>query len=91
MGIDGTVARVNTLLIPAGFGGWALRVSEALVLAADFIGIAPVSRQTVTFGPVVANRALGILSTPLKSAWILALSANACQVLRALIITLAAS
>ena len=86
-----TVAWVYTFLVSASFGCWAFRVSETFILSAYFVRVASVTRQAVTLGPVVPHWTLSILATSLKSAWILALSPNTCQVLRTFVITLAAS
>ena len=86
----GAVAWVNTLLVPACFGVRALWVSQAFILAAYLIGVAPVAWQTVTFGFVVSHRALGILPASFVNARVLALPVDAGKVEWTLVVTFAA-
>ncbi len=91
VGIDGTLARINTLLLPAGQGSVTVGVHLTLVGPAVVVGITLVIVQAVAPGLVALGLAVGVGPAVLKQAGVLALLPDAGLVISALRVTLAAS
>ena len=83
-------AGINTFIVDAGLGPWAVTVLCALVLVAFFKRLSTPSRWALTDGAVGNNFTYGLNSTGLiNQTWVLTVVLNARPVVRALCVMVA--
>ena len=89
--IGSTVTRIYTFLISTSQGCYTFRICQAFIWLALYVRTAFVSRWTLTFGSMCIYCTKCLNTTLLKRTRILTFSLDACLVVRAFIVTFAAS